>query len=281
MNYGTLYVVATPIGHLGDVSDRARAVLASVDVVAAEDTRRSGQLLKHLGMQVRWVSLHAHNEVQRSGELIARLMHGESVAIVSDAGTPLVSDPGQRLVEVAHAHGVKVVPVPGCSAVMAALSVAGLPANRFQFVGFLEGKAASRLAQLQALKSHPCTLVMFDAPHRIQKSMQALHAVFGPDRVCVICRELTKLYEQVFKGSLAECLAAVESGVVPARGEFVLVLSAASGDVVEAGQAEAQRVVSILLEALPPASAAKLAAKITGLSRNQLYRQAIELHALR
>ena len=270
MPAATLHVVATPIGNLGDLSPRAQQVLREVAAVCAEDTRRSGQLLAHFGIGTPLLALHEHNEQQLAERLVARLLAGESLALVSDAGTPLVSDPGYRLVRAARAAGVKVSPVAGPSALVAALSVAGLPSDRFTFEGFLPAKASARRERLAALAGEPRTLVFYESSHRIEESLADLRAAFGDDRPAVLARELTKLFETVLDGTLADLHARVAADADQRKGEFVLVVQGVGEDV-DAKLAEGRRVHAILARQLPPSTAAKLAAEITGAPRKALY----------
>ena len=265
-----LHVVATPIGNLGDLSPRAQQVLREVAAICAEDTRRSGQLLAHFGIGTPLLALHEHNEQQLAERLVARLLAGESLALVSDAGTPLVSDPGYRLVRAARAAGVKVSPVPGPSALVAALSVAGLPSDRFTFEGFLPAKASARRERLAALAGEPRTLVFYESSHRIEESLADLRAAFGDDRPAVLARELTKLFETVLDGTLADLHARVAADADQRKGEFVLVVQGVGEDA-DAKLAEGRRVHAILARQLPPSTAAKLAAEITGAPRKALY----------
>ena len=270
MPAATLHVVATPIGNLGDLSPRAQQVLREVAAVCAEDTRRSGPLLAHFGIGTPLLALHEHNEQQLAERLVARLLGGEALALVSDAGTPLVSDPGYRLVRAARAAGVKVSPVPGPSALVAALSVAGLPSDRFTFEGFLPAKASARRERLAALAGEPRTLVFYESSHRIEESLADLRAAFGDDRPAVLARELTKLFETVLDGTLADLHARVAADADQRKGEFVLVVQGVGEDV-DAKLAEGRRVHAILARQLPPSTAAKLAAEITGAPRKALY----------
>jgi len=271
---GKLYVVATPIGNLGDMSARAVEVLRSVDIIAAEDTRHSKRLLDHYAIDGRLVSCHDHNEADSSARLVAEILAGRSVALISDAGTPLVSDPGYRLVQEAIAAGVTVIPVPGPSAMVAALSVAGLPTDRFCFEGFLPARQKARLAALHALRLESRTLVLFEAPHRVAELLRDMIEVMGEGRRVTVARELTKQFEQVWRGSLAEAAAMVESGAIPERGEFVIVLEGAPGSGLEV---DSERLMEILLRELPPATAAGLASEITGIARKRLYEVAVSL----
>ncbi|MCR6686436.1 16S rRNA (cytidine(1402)-2'-O)-methyltransferase [Pseudoxanthomonas sp.] len=270
MPAAALHVVATPIGNLGDLSPRAQQVLRDVAAICAEDTRRSGQLLAHFGIGTPLLALHEHNEQQLAQRLVARLLAGESLALVSDAGTPLVSDPGYRLVKAAREAGVKVSPVPGPSALIAALSVAGLPSDRFAFEGFLPAKASARRERLAELAGEPRTLVFYESSHRIEESLADLAAAFGGERPAVLARELTKLFETVLNGSLADLHARVVADPDQRKGEFVLVVQGVGEDA-DARLAEGRRVHAILARQLPPSAAAKLAAEITGAPRKALY----------
>ncbi|KAF1697859.1 16S rRNA (cytidine(1402)-2'-O)-methyltransferase [Pseudoxanthomonas jiangsuensis] len=270
MPAAALHVVATPIGNLGDLSPRAQQVLRDVAAICAEDTRRSGQLLAHFGIGTPLLALHEHNEQQLAQRLVARLLAGESLALVSDAGTPLVSDPGYRLVKAAREAGVRVSPVPGPSALIAALSVAGLPSDRFAFEGFLPAKASARRERLATLAGEPRTLVFYESSHRIEESLADLAAAFGGERPAALARELTKLFETVLDGGLAELHARVVAEPDQRKGEFVLVVQGVGEDA-DARLAEGRRVHAILARQLPPSAAAKLAAEITGAPRKALY----------
>src|SRR5690606_1845125 len=270
MPAATLHVVATPIGNLGDLSPRAQQVLREVAAICAEDTRRSGQLLAHFGISTPLVALHEHNEQQMAERLVARLLAGESLALVSDAGTPLVSDPGFRLVRAARAAGVKVSPVPGPSALIAALSVAGLPSDRFAFEGFLPAKASARRERLVALAGEPRTLIIYESSHRIDAMLADAVAAFGGERRAVLARELTKLFETVLDGTLAQLHARVVADADQRKGEFVVMVEGA-GDDGDARLVEGRRVYALLNAHLPPSAAAKLAAEITGAPRKALY----------
>ena len=267
---GTLYVVATPIGNLGDISPRAQDTLKSVAAICAEDTRRSGQLLAHFGIATPLLALHEHNEDAIAQKIVARLLAGESLALVSDAGTPLVSDPGFRLVRAARAAGVKVSPVPGSSALIAALSVAGLPSDRFVFEGFLSAKAAARRERLQTLASEPRTLIFYEASHRIAETLADMAQAFGPARHAVLARELTKLFETVLDGDLASLQTRVDTDPDQRKGEFVVLVQGAGEDA-DARVLEGRRLYAKLSEHLPPSTAAKLAAELSGAPRKALY----------
>lgn len=270
MSAGTLFIVATPIGNLSDLSPRALDTLREVAAICAEDTRRSGQLLSHFGINKPLVALHEHNEDALAQRLVARLAAGESLALISDAGTPLVSDPGYRVVRAARAAGVQVSPIPGACAAIAALSVAGLPSDRFIFEGFLPAKASARREHLARLAGETGTLVFYESSHRIAESLADMRGAFGDERPAVIARELTKLFETVLDGSLAELQAKVEADDNQRKGEFVVVVQGA-GDDAEAQLAEGRRVYAMLSQHLPPSTAARLAAEITGAPRKALY----------
>lgn len=267
---GTLYIVATPIGNLGDMVPRAVDILQSVDVVAAEDTRHSARLLRSFGIRAPLVSCHDYNERRRADELITRIVGGQNVALISDAGTPLISDPGFPLVRCAHAAGVAVSPVPGPCAAIAALSVAGIPSDRFSFEGFLPAKPGARRARLEALKREPATLIFYEAPHRVIETLADLRDVFGDGRDACVARELTKRYESVRTGSLAGLCDAVASVPEAVRGEFVLVVAGAPA--LPAGLTDsACEAMQLLCEDLPVKRAAAIAAQLFGLRRKVLY----------
>jgi 16S rRNA (cytidine1402-2'-O)-methyltransferase len=269
---GKLWIVATPIGNLDDLSARAQTILRQVDLIAAEDTRHSAALLQHYGIATRRMALHEHNEREASGELVQRLRDGAQIALISDAGTPLVSDPGFRLVRAAREAGIAVSPVPGACAAIAALSVAGLPSDRFVFEGFLPVKSAARRAHLQTLGSETRTLIFYESSHRIVEAIDDLVAVFGGERRAVVARELTKLFETVLDDSLEQLAARVRADANQQRGEFVVLVAGAGDDAAVARLAEGRRVFELLKKDLPPGRAAKLAADITGAPRNALYR---------
>jgi len=268
----TLYVVATPIGNLADLSPRAQEVLRSVAAICAEDTRHTGQLLSHFGISKPLVALHDHNEEAMAERVVARLLGGESLAVVSDAGTPLVSDPGFRLVRAARAAGVKVSPIPGACAAIAALSVAGLPSDRFVFEGFLPAKGAARRERLNKLAAETGTLVFYESSHRIAESLADMAGAFGGERPAVVARELTKLFETVLDGNLEQLLAKVLADDNQRKGEFVVMVQGA-GDDEQARIADGRRLYAKLNEHLPPSTAAKLAAELSGAPRKALYGQ--------
>lgn len=273
---GTLYVVATPIGNLGDLSPRAQKTLADVQVIAAEDTRHTGQLLKVFGISTPMVSLHEHNEAQRSEDLLERLAAGQSIAVVSDAGTPLISDPGFALVGAARVRGIPVVAIPGACAAVAALSIAGLPTDRFTFEGFLAAKASARRAQLDSLRSERRTMVFYETPHRLKDALNDLSEAFGAERYAVVCRELTKQHESTYAGALSELRARSASDSDMSRGEIVIVVAGNPLEITSASM-DAERLLRELLEDLSPSQAAKLTAKFTGEKRAQLYEKAMKM----
>jgi 16S rRNA (cytidine1402-2'-O)-methyltransferase len=267
---GTLYVVATPIGNLADSSPRSIELLRAADIVACEDTRTTRTLLAHHGIGARTVALHAHNERAAGAPLLRALREGRTVALVSDAGTPAISDPGALLVAAAHREGLRVVPVPGPSAALAAYSASGFVADRFVFAGFLPPRRGRALDDLDL----PWPVILYEAPHRVLETVQALLARFGPDRELVIARELTKKFEEVARMPLGAAPAWLAAGPHRQAGEFVLVLAPGDGKTPEL--AEGERVLGILRQRLPASEAAKLAAKITGLPRQALYASAMK-----
>ncbi|GFM55068.1 ribosomal RNA small subunit methyltransferase I [Pseudomonas cichorii] len=274
---GSLYVVATPIGNLDDMSVRALKVLRDVALIAAEDTRHSSRLMQHFGISTPLAACHEHNERDEGSRFITRLLAGDDVALISDAGTPLISDPGYHLVRQARAAGVQVVPVPGACALIAALSAAGLPSDRFIFEGFLPAKAAGRKGRLEMLREEPRTLIFYEAPHRILECLQDMEQVFGPDRPALLARELTKTFETLKGLPLAQLRAFVEGDSNQQRGECVVLVAGwtppEDEDVVGA---EARRVLDLLLEEMPLKRAAALAAEITGVRKNLLYQVALD-----
>jgi 16S rRNA (cytidine1402-2'-O)-methyltransferase len=277
---GTLWVVATPIGNLEDLSPRAQRILGEVALVICEDTRHSGRLLAAFGIKQRLASLHEHNEARVTPGLVERLVGGESMALISDAGTPLLSDPGYRLVRAAAEAGVTVSPVPGPSALLAALSAAGLPTDRFAFEGFLPAKSAARRARLQALAEESRTLVFFEAGNRVAALLQDAIECLGPDREAVLARELTKLHEQVYRGNVAQLAELAGSDPDVSRGEMVvLVAGRADAREGDGDRALLQQLLPVLLEELPPSRAVKLAAKLSGVPRREVYELALSLGA--
>lgn len=268
---GTLYVVATPIGNLADMVPRAVETLQTVTLIAAEDTRHSARLLAHFDIKTPTVAYHDHSDEDRTEQLIARLLNGENIALISDAGTPLVSDPGYRLVRKAREQGVQIVPIPGACAMVAALSAAGLPSDRFAFEGFLPAKHAARTAQLETLANDTRTLIFYEAPHRILETLQDMLAVFGAEREVVIAREMTKTFETIKGDTLAAMVDWVAADSNQQRGEIVLMVHGATKPENAEISAEQERIMRVLLEELPVKQAATLGAKITGLKRNFLY----------
>jgi 16S rRNA (cytidine1402-2'-O)-methyltransferase len=268
---GRLQVVATPIGNLGDISARARQALESADAVAAEDTRHSGALLQALGIARPLLSLHAHNETQRVPEILARLAAGETIALVSDAGTPLLSDPGYELVRAAAEAGVEIEAIPGPSAITTALAVAGLPVNRFCFEGFLPVRERERRAHLARLANEPRTLVFFEAPHRIAATLADLAAELGGDRAAAVARELTKTHETIYRGPLAQLAQRAASEENFRRGEITLVVAGATREAAGIDTALLRRAIELLSRELPPGRAAAIAAQLTGATRAEAY----------
>ena len=275
--FGTLYVVATPIGNLDDISARALRTLSEVVLIAAEDTRHSARLLQHFGIATPLQACHEHNEREHGGRFIGRLQAGDDVALISDAGTPLISDPGYHLVRQARAAGVRVVPIPGACALVAALSAAGLPSDRFIFEGFLPAKMAGRRTRLEMLREEPRTLIFYEAPHRILECIEDLCAIFGGERLAVLGRELTKTFETLKGLPLGELREWVAADSNQQRGECVLLVAgweAPQGD--DQLSVEALRVLDLLLAELPLKRAAALAAEITGVRKNLSYQAALE-----
>lgn len=276
---GKLYIVATPIGHLSDISTRAIETLRAVDRIAAEDTRHSLKLLKHLGIEKPLVALHEHNEREQAQTLLAFVEGGYNLALISDAGTPLISDPGYHLVQLAHQLGIQVVPIPGPCSIITALSASGLPTDRFVFEGFLSAKASARHKQLEKLATEARTLIFFEAPHRILETLAAMQLSFGEQRLAVIARELSKTFETIRMGTLSELEVFIKSDCVRQRGEFVVLVA---GQTIEPTKdvisPEALRVLKILLSELSVKQAAGLAAKITSVSKGLLYEMALKLN---
>ncbi|MFB9885727.1 16S rRNA (cytidine(1402)-2'-O)-methyltransferase [Balneatrix alpica] len=270
-----LYIVATPIGNLGDITPRALEVLRSVDVIAAEDKRHSQRLLSHFDIRTPMVAVHDHNERQQTEAIVQRLTQGERVAIISDAGTPLISDPGFYLVRAVRQAGFKVVPVPGACALIAALCASGVPTDRFIFEGFLPAKAQAREQSLQAYAQESRTLVCYESPHRILATLEAMHSVWGGERHLVLARELSKTFETFLSGPVAEVLAQVRADANQQKGEMVLIVQGVEKPEQTGISAEGERVMTILLESMSVSQAAAAAAKITGESRKVLYQWAL------
>lgn len=277
---GCLYIVATPIGNLGDITQRAVETLSKVDAIAAEDTRHTSRLLQHLGLHKPLIALHDHNERTRSGMLLDRVAGGERIALVSDAGTPLISDPGFVLVREARERGINVVPIPGVSALITALSAAGLPTDRFLFAGFPPAKGKAKENFLRALAEDTATLIFYESPHRIRETVAAMSTCFGAERQVVLARELTKTFEQFYADTLSGLLSRLEIDPNAVRGEMVLVVAGATSAEralsAEAGL-DVDRLLKALLEELPVKRVARIAADATGLPRNQLYERALQL----
>jgi 16S rRNA (cytidine1402-2'-O)-methyltransferase len=276
---GTLYVVATPIGNLADMSQRAVDVLRRVDRIAAEDTRRTGRLLQHYAIRTPMFSLHEHNERELAAQLVEQIERGGTLALVSDAGTPLISDPGYNLVRLARDTGLDIVPVPGPSALIAALSVSGLPTDRFVFEGFLPSRQMARKARLETLRSESRTLVFYEASHRVLDCLKDMLVTFGVERRAVLARELTKQFETVLAGGLQDLLRRVSDDPNQQKGEFVILIEGEQAGEAHAVDAEAERVLNVLLEELPIKTAAKLAARITGVNKRALYDRGLKSKA--
>ncbi|PID50291.1 MAG: 16S rRNA (cytidine(1402)-2'-O)-methyltransferase [Proteobacteria bacterium] len=278
----TLYIVATPIGNLGDMTARAIQILSSVERIYAEDTRNSQGLLTHFGIKSALSSLHEHNESARIDKILAELEQGLDVALISDAGTPLISDPGYRLVKAVSAAGYRVAPIPGASALIAALSVAGLPSDRFVFEGFLPAKPAARRVALENLKQEQRTLIFYESSHRIAALLDDVLMVLGGEREISLARELTKLYEQVYRGSCAALREQMLNDTYMQKGEFVVMLAGAEArSTATSVSLEHETLLKVLLEeGLPIKQLARIAARLTGLPKNHLYRQAMSLSAL-
>lgn len=275
---GVLYVVATPLGNLGDMTYRAVEILKQVDIIMAEDTRHSRKLLDHYGIHAPLLALHEHNETQQAGTALAALAQGKQVALISDAGTPLISDPGFVLIREAHGAGVRIVPIPGPSAVIAALSVAGLPTDRFVFEGFLPTKSVARQTYLQTLKREPRTMVFYEAPHRVLDTLEDMCQVFGAERPAVLARELTKTYETICAKPLRELCDFVASDANQQLGEVVLLLHGAVASAqISRCEVDIDNLLTHLLAHVTVKTAAQLAAAVTGLSKNTLYDRALHL----
>jgi 16S rRNA (cytidine1402-2'-O)-methyltransferase len=277
LNEGILYVVATPIGNLNDISPRARDVLQAVDLIAAEDTRVTGRLLMHFGIKSRQTALHEHNESAAAPTLIASLKAGKSIALVSDAGTPLISDPGFRLLQEAHRAGITVSPIPGASALIAALSASGLPTDRFVYEGFLPAKQAARRKRLCALATEARTVVFYESVHRVVETVNDLIDTHGADRGAFLGRELTKLFEQCISADLQTIAARLADGSIPAKGEFVLAIAGARESSAEKVSIDSDRLLDVLTAALPGKQAVEIAAELSGQNKNDLYRRMLVL----
>jgi 16S rRNA (cytidine1402-2'-O)-methyltransferase len=276
---GILYIVATPIGNLQDITLRAIDVLQKVDVIAAEDTRHSLPLLRQFAIAAPTISLHEYNERERTDELLKRLQEGQSIALISDAGTPLISDPGYFLVHEARALGIRVVPIPGACAAISALSAAGLPTDRFIFEGFLPVKSSARKKRLQALLHEPRTIIFYEAPRRILECLEDLDSLFEHDRQIVIARELTKVFEVIRAGTIIELITWIKTNDNQQRGEMVVLVEGAkkNKDANEQSIESIESILSILLAELPLKQAVELTAKITGNKKNNIYKRALQI----
>jgi 16S rRNA (cytidine1402-2'-O)-methyltransferase len=275
-NQGQLFIVSTPIGNLGDMTTRAIEVLQEVDLIAAEDTRHSKPLMQQFGIHTPLISLHEHNEQQRAEELLVRLQAGETIALISDAGTPLISDPGYRLVSHVKAVGIKVSPIPGSCALIAALSASGLASDNFSFYGFLPPKSGARQSVLQSLRDHTSTLIFYESPRRLLTTLEDCVSVFGADRQACIAREITKLHETIETQPLSMLLEWVKQDSNQQRGECVLIIEGAP-EAMSADEVEMERVLTPLLEELPVKKAAAITATLTGCSKNEAYQLALKL----
>jgi 16S rRNA (cytidine1402-2'-O)-methyltransferase len=273
---GVLYIVATPIGNLDDISLRAIATLKGVDLIAAEDTRHSKRLLNHLGIETRMISCHEHNETARSEAIIEKLASGSDVALISDAGTPLISDPGYKLVAAVQQAGIRISPIPGPNSAIAALSGAGLPTDSFHFCGFLSSRGRERGAQLEALLDLHGTLVLFESSHRIEALLKQLAQVF-PQNLCVVAKELTKLHEQFLRGTAVQLLARLEQDPALTRGEFVVLVDNPASAEENRLNTDDVEMLKILLDEVSVKIAVKIATRLTGKKKNEIYHQALRL----
>ncbi|MCK5876485.1 MAG: 16S rRNA (cytidine(1402)-2'-O)-methyltransferase [Candidatus Marithrix sp.] len=271
MDNGKLYIVATPIGNLQDLSPRAKSILSEVDLIVAEDTRHSQHLLKHFGIATPLKSLHKHNEKQQAEILLQRLLSGDNIALISDAGTPLISDPGQFLLQLILPEQITVIPIPGASALISALSVAGFSADKFVFEGFLPTKATARQQHLEKLKTETRTLVFYEAPHRIVACIEIMAQVFGEQRKITLVKEITKIFETVYQASILDVLNWLQAKPERCKGEFVLVVQGYSLPDNKTVTPEAERIFKLLRKELSLKQAAKLTSEITGISKNSLY----------
>ncbi len=273
-----LYIVPTPIGNLADISSRAIDVLNNVALIACEDTRHSGKLLSHFGIETRKTALHDHNERDRADWIIQKLSNGETVALISDAGTPLISDPGYHLVTAVRAAGYNVIPLPGPCAAITALSASGLPSDRFSFEGFLPSKEKGRLDKLTALKEDPRTLIFYESPHRIVHSLESILAALGEERQIVMAREVTKTFETFLSGPVSEVLETVKSDPNQQRGEIVLMCHGYRSDAEDTGiPTEVVNTLKLLVEELPLKKAAAIAGQIYGIKKNALYKHGLDI----
>lgn len=273
---GTLYIVATPIGNLSDLTERARQVLASVDVIACEDTRHTQKLLQHLGLRKPLLSVHEHNERERVEQVAEHLQKGQTMALVSDAGTPLISDPGYPLVQALREQQLKIVPVPGVSAIITALSAAGLPTDRFTFEGFPPHKSGPKRDKLEALVQETRTMVFYESKHRILDTLAAMADVFGAQRPACVARELTKTFETFYHGTLPEILAELAGDEDQQKGEFVVMITG-NPEPALASDVDSDKLFRLLLAELPPKKAAAVIAELTGENKKALYQKALEI----
>lgn len=274
---GVLYIVATPLGNLGDISQRAIETLRQVDLIAAEDTRHSKKLLVHFGIDKPMIAFHEHNERDRSGEILKQMQAGKSIALISDAGTPLISDPGYHLIRQLHEAGIRVVPIPGPSAVITALCASGLATDRFCFEGFLPGKAVAREKYLSELAQETRTLVFYESPHRLLETLAAMRQTFGASRRMTLARELTKTFETIHQDTIDNLLQWVEAHPEQQKGESVLVVEGAVADVNERFEVDGDKLLLTLLTCMSVKDAAHHAAQLTGQSKNELYQRALQI----
>lgn len=273
---GTLYVVATPIGNLADLTERAKLVLSSVDIIACEDTRHTSKLLQHLGLRKPLLSVHEHNERERIEQVSQKLQEGVSMALVSDAGTPLISDPGYPLVQGLREKGFTVTPIPGVSAIITALSAAGLPTDRFTFEGFLPHKSGAKREKLEAQRQEPRTLVYYESKHRILETLAMMAEVFGNERPACVARELTKTFETFYHGTLPSILAQLEADEDQQKGEFVVMIGG-NPEPSSGSEVDTDKLFRLLLAELPPKKAAAIIAELTGDNKKDLYQRALEI----
>ncbi len=269
-----MYIVATPIGNLFDISERAKQTLDSVDLVACEDTRHTSKLLQHLGLKKKLISLHEHNETDRIAQVASMLTEGQSIALVSDAGTPLISDPGYPLVQALRQQGFQITPIPGASAIITALSAAGLPTNRFTFEGFLPHKTGAKKEKLEELVQEPRTMVFYEAKHRILSTLEVMAEVFGEERQACVARELTKTFETFYSGNLTNILEQLQASSDHQKGEFVVML-AGNPEPMKANAMHTDKLLRLLAEELPPKKAAAIVSAVTGENKKELYTQVL------
>ncbi len=279
MSQGTLYVVATPIGNLDDLSPRARRILSEVDAIAAEDTRRSGKLLANFTIQSRLFSLHDHNEAEMVDGIIERLLGGESFALISDAGTPLISDPGYRLVVAAHRSKIVVSPIPGPNAAIAAISASGLATDRFAFEGFLPPKVEARRTALQSLREETRTLIFYESVHRVKNTVGDMQQILGAERAAFVGRELTKIHEQCVSDSLQNIVVMFDSGSIALKGEFVIAVAGAPHQETDQSDVAAKQLLEELMPVMPASQAVEIAVRISGLRRNAVYQLMLDAQA--